>query len=91
MNYKHIKKFRKERNFYENKIKNNTYNNNSFRDSICEFMCFYNPAFITNNRIVIINIGILPIIYKSPSKVTNVFLSFTAFPNSLVYLSIHCI
>ena len=48
-------------------------------------------VFITNNIIDTINIGIEPIIYKSPSKFINVLFFLTAEINSPVYLIIHCI
>ena len=51
----------------------------------------YNTKFDTNNSNVNMNIGILPIIYRKPSKFIIVFLSFTASANLDVYSFIHCI
>ena len=51
----------------------------------------YIRTFESSKTIVNMNIGILPIIYKKPSKLSIVFLSFAASANLFVYSFIHCI
>ena len=50
----------------------------------------YIIKFVANNISVMINTGMLPIIYKNPSIFTNDLFSFTATANFFVYSCIHC-